>query len=190
MTNRLISMSVIAISLMLAGCSPTTQPQQSTSHVSSSTIAPPSLDSSVNQSKSPESITKAVESATQTIESTTVPIEVSFNGGVVANLTLTDIAKLPQFSVKANNVVRTGPELAEVIQLAGIFGFVGVTVYGYSLDHSKNLSIDLTDSDFSAQIILSLDHGNIALFGPNVLPEYWDMVVTGVIVVACGACEV
>jgi hypothetical protein len=121
----------------------------------------------------------------RTAENPAPSITVSLNGIKVAEVSIPDIAKLPQVSIRINDIEKHGPTLQKLLDDIGIISYMGLVASGYSRDHSQELSKELTENDFTTDIILTVNQGIVAIFGLSVPPEYWDMEITTLSVVAC-----
>jgi hypothetical protein len=129
-------------------------------------------------------------SRTTAKDATPGTVKVTYFGEVISELDIAEIAKLPQMTVKVNDTVRTGPTLTAVVDLAGIKMFGGAMVCGYSRDHSTELSIELGEVDLVAEIILPLENGTVAIFGPNIAAQYWSMAISDLIITPGDCCAV
>ena len=97
---------------------------------------------------------------------------------------MSDLAMLEQKSVMINDVVKKGATLEAVIEHSGILSYMGITIVGFSNDHSE-VSLELTEIDFTSDIIFPVYANKVGVFGLSIPFEYWDMEIADLFVVSC-----
>jgi hypothetical protein len=117
------------------------------------------------------------------------PINVSFNGISVCEIALTDIDTLPKTSVVVGTDTKAGPTLLSALQLAGVLKFGDVRVFGYSESATTTTGIDLAKIDVNdTDILFFTNRGTLAIFGPNIPPEFWKMDITDLLAMPGDCC--
>jgi hypothetical protein len=111
-------------------------------------------------------------------------IEVTLDGIKVADITASDIGKLPAVSVSVNGVDKSGATLASVFDFIGIVSYIGFTASGLSPDHTEVFA-ELDETNVNSEIIFTSANGVLSVFGPEIPTECWDMDITSIAVVAC-----
>ncbi len=120
----------------------------------------------------------------QLLTTTEAPIIIALNGIKVGELRLSDFTQLEQKTVQINDVVKKGATLDAVIDHIGILSYMGMTIIGLSSDHIE-VSLELTEIDFTTDIIFPVSGDKLGIFGLSIPYEYWGMEVASIFVVAC-----
>ncbi|MCX5998817.1 MAG: hypothetical protein NTU41_04300 [Chloroflexi bacterium] len=101
-------------------------------------------------------------------------IDISLNGEHVSSVTLTELHALAQTSFEAGGNTQSGPEVATVLEYAGIIQYSQITVAGMARGRTATAELTLGRAEVTDQVVLAFNkQGKTKLAGQDIPQDSW-----------------